>query len=77
MVFTSAEQKTVLAIFSSLLTTHSTRDLNAFLGSETIKEMSALYSKLKFEPFCERHGIRFEDMDEFDYETAYREEWEA
>lgn len=77
MVFTEKEKKTVMAVFSSLVMSHNSTELNTFLGSETIKELYALYEKMKYEPYCERHGIRFEDMDEFDYEMAYREEWET
>ena len=78
MVFTEKEQNTVLAVFSSLVC-KSDRELNTFLGSITIGEMKRLYWKLHYEPYCENHGIKYEDMTEEDFIDAWEEEnrWEV
>lgn len=69
---TREEKRTVLGVFDSLM--HKTySELNSFLGSETIEKMQKLYTKLKYEGYCERHGIRYEDMTEADFENAYME----
>ena len=70
---TEAEKRTVLAVFGELLK-KPYGELNTFLGSLTIEEMQKLYSKLKYEPFCLRHGIKYEDMTEEDFIQAYDEE---
>lgn len=73
---TEDEKRTVLAVFDSLVKLDY-RELNKFLGSITIKEMQSLYSKLRYEPYCIRHNIRYENMTDDDYVDAYMEEMEA
>lgn len=76
MTFTDKEQRTIFAVVSALA--HLPwKEQNKIIGSATITELSMLYSKIKFAPYCERHGIRYEDMTDSDFEDAYREEWEA
>ena len=64
----------VLAVFGEL---NKKRDaeLNMYLGSETIKEMRTLYDKLRYEEYCERRGITYEEMTEEDFIDAYEHEY--
>lgn len=73
MNMTKAEERLVLAVFDSLLR-QGDRHLNTFLGSETIKGMHSMWSKLRYSDYCERHGIKYEDMTEDDFMDAYEEE---
>lgn len=74
MKFTKREEKVILAVFTDLIQTLSDKEMNSFIGSETIKEMHKLRSKLKYADYCERHNIKYEDMTEADFEQAYYEE---
>lgn len=74
VVIGGAEKRIVRAVFSSLLEMNYS-DLNKFLGSETIREMTELNSRLSHEDYCIRHGIEVEDMTVDDYEAEYEEEW--
>lgn len=76
MVLTERELTIVQSVFEELLY-RKYSELNGYLGSETIKEMQKLYSKLSHREYCERHGIKYEDMTEFDFEAEYAERWEA
>ncbi len=73
--FNEKETRTVLAVFDSLfyMDEHA---VNEFLGSVTIAEMKELYLKMKYAPFCEKHGIRYEDMTDDDFIAAWEEECE-
>lgn len=74
---TSKEKTTVMAVFGALLEEHDFMELNAepfSLGSITIKEMSDLYYKLKYEDFCTRRGIKYEEMTDEDYEDYVLEQ---
>lgn len=71
--FTEQDEKTVLAVFDSLMHMPYT-ELNTFLGSETIKEMTALYWKLKYLSYCESVGKTYEEMTEEDFMDAYLKE---
>lgn len=70
--FTEKETRTVLAVFDSLIHKPD-RELNTFLGSITMEEMKKLYWKLHYNPYCEKHGVRYEDMDEDDFIAAWDE----
>lgn len=70
---TDAEKRTVRAVFGALLE-KPYNELNTFLGSLTIEEMQRLYNRLKYEPYCELHNIKYEDMTEDDFIQAYEEE---
>ena len=50
-------------------------ELGTFLGSETIKEMQTLYSKLRHEEYCKRRGITYEEMTEDDFIEAELERY--
>lgn len=76
MNFTEREERTILAVLSGVLSLPYDEQLKV-IGSLTITDASALYCKMKYAPYCERHGIAYEDMTESDFEDAYREEWEA
>ena len=65
MNLTANEKRTVKAVFSELLK-KPYYELYPFLGDLTVSEMQKLYYKLRYEQYCEDHGIRFEDMDEMD-----------
>ena len=69
---TKKEKALVMAVFSELLKKPYS-ELNAFLGSLTIKEMRDLYGKLRYEDYCKAHGVRYEDMTDADFEMAYCE----
>lgn len=73
MNLTANEKKTVLAVFTALME-KPYNELNNFLGSLTIQDMQELASKLRYEGYCERHGIRYEDMTDDDFMLAYIEE---
>lgn len=66
MKLTADEKRTVKAVFGELLKKPYS-ELNCFLGSLTIKEMQRLYSKLRYEQYCDDHGIKYEDMIEDDF----------
>ena len=70
---TAEEKRVVLAVFGSLVYRND-EDLNRFLGSETIREMQQMYLRLKYEGYCEKHGIKYEDMTVDDFVQAYDEE---
>lgn len=73
---TKNEKRTVMAVFGSLMEKKDS-ELNTFLGSVTITEMKKLYSKLYYEDYCKRNGIRYEDMTEEDFVSEYLERYEA
>ena len=70
MTLTSDEKRTVLAVFDELVRMDYSK-LNMFLGSMTIADMQHLYSKLKYEAYCEKNGITYEEMTEDDFADAY------
>lgn len=74
MTLTKKEKRVVLAVFSTLLG-RKYHELDTFLGSETIKEMQILYSKLRHEEYCKRRGITYEEMTEEDFIDAYEHEY--
>ena len=76
MTLSERELDVVTAVLDDLLR-KPYGELNTFIGSETIKDMAELYGKLRHRHYCERHGIAYEDMDEFDFEREYSEEWEV
>lgn len=72
MKLTTNEKRTVKAVFDELLKKPYS-ELNCFLGSLTIKEMQTLYSKLRYEQYCDGHGINYENMTEDDFISAEEE----
>lgn len=74
MTLSDRELGTVLAVFDSVM---HRNDLNSWLGSLTIEEMSKLYHKLRYRGYCESHGITYEEMTEDDFMSAYFEEQEG
>lgn len=76
MTLNEREQRTVQAVFEALVLMGD-RKLNTFLGSVTIEEMKNIYSKLHYAPYCEKHGIKYEDMTDEDFMDAYFEANEA
>lgn len=70
MTLNEREKAVVLAVFTDLWQRFTDEELNYFIGSETIREMHALRSKLYHEDYCDRHHIRYEDMTEIDFENA-------
>lgn len=74
---TNKEKAIVMAVFGALLHEHTWNELNAApfqLGSITIEEMSDLYYRLKYEDFCTRRGIKYEEMTDEDYEEYVLEQ---
>ena len=69
MKITEKEKELMLTVFDKLFQTDYS-DLNKIFGSVTIKEIRDLYLKLYYNGYCERHGIKFEDMTEDDFEEA-------
>lgn len=64
--FTEKEYRTIEAVFDSLA--HLDWDeANKFLGSMTIKEMLVLNNKMRYDGYCKRHGISYEEMTEDDF----------
>lgn len=75
MKLNERELATITAVLSEELKKPYS-ELNCTFGSLTIQEMSELYGKLKYRDYCEKYNITYEEMNEFDFEQAYREEWE-
>lgn len=73
---TAHEKNVVMAVFSTLLEMGYS-ELNTFMGSITIKEMSDLYHRLKYEDYCQKHGLTYEEMTENDFCQAFEEECDA
>ena len=73
MTLTADEKRTVFAVFTAIQEMPY-KQLNSILGSVTIQEMQNLTSKLRYENYCDRHGIKYEDMTEDDFIDAYFEE---
>lgn len=67
----------VKSVLNTLFSGFSHKELNCYFGSITIEQMRKLSEKLNHAEYCKRHGIRFEDMTESDYEAAYFEKYEA
>ena len=64
------EKAIVMAVFGALVEEHDFSELNAApfrLGSITIEGMTDLYYRLKYEDFCKRRGIKYEEMTDEDY----------
>lgn len=76
MTLTDREKRVVMGVFEELLKMPYS-DLNKFLGSCTIADMQVMYAKMVTEDYCKRNEIRFEDLDEFDWENIYRERYGA
>ena len=72
---TEAEMRTVQAVICEVAKMPFSK-MNTFLGSMTCEEVSKLASKFWYAGYCERHGIKYEDMTEWDYEEAAMEEWD-
>lgn len=72
MKFTADEKRTIKAVFGELLKKPYS-EINTFLGSLTIEEMQKLYSKLRYEQYCDERGIKYEDMTEDDFISAEEE----
>lgn len=72
MQFTENEKRTVEAVFGELVKMGYS-ECNRFLGSVTIGEMATLYYKLRYEEYCERNGIKYEDMTDEDWLEAEME----
>ncbi len=73
MELTNREVKTLKAVLYDLVTTFTDEEMNKFMRSETIEEMKALQQKLYYSDYCEKHGIRYEDMTEDDFMREYEE----
>lgn len=69
MKLTEREKNLVKGVFGELLSMQN----NGFLGSVTIEEMQKLYNKIRYEGYCKRRGITFEEMTEEDTFMAYEE----
>ena len=74
MTLSEKEKRVVLGVFGELMG-RKYSELDTFLGSETIKEMQTLYSKLRHEEYCKRRGITYEEMTEEDFIDAYEHEY--
>lgn len=67
---TREEKRTVLAVFGELVK-KDYNELNTFLGSVTIREMTRMYDRLKYEDWCDEHGISYEGMTDDDRIQAW------
>ena len=74
MTLSEHELQTVQAVFNDCLMRFTDDDLHTFIGSETLKDMKNLYSKIRYREYCERYNIKYEDMTAEDFERAYFEE---
>ena len=73
MELTDREIRIVRAVFNDLIMKFTDRELNTFIGSETIKGMKVLERKLFYSTYCKAHGIAYEDMTEDDFIQEYEE----
>ena len=48
-------------------------ELNKFMGSETIQRAATLRNKMEHEEYCEKRGMKYENMTEDDFEMAAEE----
>lgn len=73
MEFTRDELKTIEYVMGEVLANKNGR-LHYEYGNMTIELMQKIHSKLHYMDYCERHGIKYEDMTEDDFMRAYEEE---
>jgi len=73
--FTRDDERLIEGVFYELLRMPYSK-LNTILGSLTIQEVQNLHSRLHYNDYCERHGVKFEEMTDEDYIRAYEEEEE-
>lgn len=69
MTLNDRELQVVLAVFYDCMSLGDSK-MNTFIGSETIKDMKTLFSKIYHKDYCERNGIEYEQMTEDDFERA-------
>ena len=74
--FTRNDERLIEGVFCELLKMDYHK-LNTILGSLTIQEVQSLYSRLHYNDYCERYGIKYEEMTDEDYIRAYEEEEEV
>lgn len=73
--FTRDDERLIEGVFGELLRMPYSK-LNTILGSLTIQEVQNLHSRLHYNYYCERHGVKYEEMTDEDYIRAYEEEEE-
>ena len=74
MTLTARQATVVLAVLDEMM---MRPDVHYFLGSETIKEAVNLASRLRYNDYCIKHGIKFEDLTEADCEREYLERYDG
>lgn len=73
--FNHGEERLVFVVLDELMKM-GYKKLNSIFGTLTIEDMQLLHSKLHYNDYCERHGVKYEEMTEDDYIRAYEEEEE-
>lgn len=73
--FNRNEERLVFVVLDELMKM-GYKKLNSIFGTLTIEDMQVLHSKLHYNDYCERHGVKYEEMTEDDYIRAYEEEEE-
>lgn len=73
--FTNDEERLVFVVLDELMKM-GYKKLNTVFGTLTIEDIQVLHSKLHYNDYCERHGVKYEEMTDEDYIRAYEEEEE-
>lgn len=73
--FNRDEERLVFVVLDELMKLGYNK-LNSIFGTLTIEDMQLLHSKLHYNDYCERHGVKYEEMTDEDYIRAYEEEEE-
>lgn len=73
--FNRDEERLVFVVLDELMKM-GYKKLNSFFGTLTIEDIQLLHSKLHYNDYCERHGVKYEEMTDEDYIRAYEEEEE-
>ena len=74
--FNRDEERLVFVVLDELMKM-GYKKLNSIFGTLTIEDMQLLHSKLHYNDYCERCGIKYEEMTDEDYIRAYEEEEEV
>lgn len=74
MELNERQQKIVRAVFEELI--YRCDKVHYMFGSETIEEMADIARRIRHEPYCKRHGIKYEDMTDDDFLREYDEEYD-
>ena len=76
MKLTEEELKTIECALS-VLAGMKTNDLRNLCGSILMKDILELEGKFRYRDYCERHGVKFEELTDDDFMREYYERYEC